>query len=80
MQQSHPSESPLFLQTISTGQRPVEKSVALLAGKVLHLATLVAAISTRSSAHEAAREFLTFLARPSFRAKFAEGGLDFRQE
>ena len=39
---------------------------------------LVAAISTRSTVVEAAREFLMFLVRPSSRAKFVEGGLEFR--
>jgi len=46
--------------------------------EVQNVTTLVAAISTRSSAVEAAMEFLTFLVRPSSRAKFAEGGLEFR--
>lgn len=45
---------------------------------VQNVTTLVAAVSTRSSAVEAAMEFLTFLVRPSSRAKFAEGGLEFR--
>jgi hypothetical protein len=47
---------------------------------VQNVPRLVAAISTRSGAAEAAREFLTFLVRPSFRWKFAEGGLRFRPE
>lgn len=45
---------------------------------IQRVTTLVAAISTRSSAVEAALEFLKFLARPSSRTKFAEGGLEFR--
>jgi molybdate transport system substrate-binding protein len=44
---------------------------------VQNVTTLVAAISTRSSVVEAAKEFLKFLVRPSSRAKFAKGGLDF---
>jgi hypothetical protein len=47
---------------------------------VQNVPTLVAAISTRSGAAETARELLTFLVRPSFRWKFAEGGLEFRPE
>ena len=46
--------------------------------EVQNVTTLVAGISTRSSAIEAAREFLMFLVRPSSRAKFAEGGLESR--
>jgi len=43
-----------------------------------NITTFAAGVSTRSTAAEAARAFVSFLARPSFRAKFAEAGLDFR--
>jgi len=46
--------------------------------EIQNVTKLVAGISTRSSAVEAAKEFLTFLVRPSSRARLAEGGLEFR--
>lgn len=54
------------------------KLVGPLPPDVQNVTTLVAAISTRSSVVEAAKEFLNFLVRPLSRTKFAEGGLDFR--
>ncbi len=36
-------------------------------------------LAARSTAPEAARAWLAFLARPAFRAKFAAGGLDYRE-
>jgi hypothetical protein len=35
-------------------------------------------LATRSGAPEAARAFMAFLARPAFRPKFAEAGLDYK--
>jgi molybdate transport system substrate-binding protein len=48
--------------------------------EVQNVTTFAAAVSARSNAAEAAREFVEFLARPAFRAKFAEAGLDYHQE
>jgi hypothetical protein len=63
-----------FVLVIAAGDEAVHGN------HVQNVPTPVAAISTRSGAAEAAREFLTFLVRPSFRWKFAEGGLEFRPE
>jgi molybdate transport system substrate-binding protein len=40
---------------------------------------LSAGVAARSAVPEAARAFVAFLARPSFRPKFAEEGLDYRE-
>jgi hypothetical protein len=56
------------------------KGVALvgpLPPDVQRITTFAAALSARSNAAEAAAEFLSFLARPSFKAKFAEAGFDY---
>jgi molybdate transport system substrate-binding protein len=42
--------------------------------------TFAAAISGQSSSVEAAKAFLTFLSRPSFKAQFAKAALDYRVE
>ncbi len=41
--------------------------------------TLSACLAARSTVPEAARAFVAFLARPSFKSKFAEAGLDYRE-
>ena len=41
--------------------------------------TLSASVAARSVVPEAARAFVAFLARPSFKSKFAEAGLDYRE-
>ncbi|MBI2371341.1 MAG: substrate-binding domain-containing protein, partial [Deltaproteobacteria bacterium] len=38
-----------------------------------------AGLAARSAAPEAARAFIAFMARPSFKGKFAEAGLDYRE-
>jgi tetratricopeptide (TPR) repeat protein len=45
---------------------------------VQRVTTFAAALSARSNAAEAAIEFLSFLARPSFKARFARAGLDYQ--
>jgi molybdate transport system substrate-binding protein len=47
---------------------------------VQNVTTFAVALFTRANAAEAARAFFTFLTRPAFRTKFADAGLDFRQE
>lgn len=44
-----------------------------------HISTFSACVAARSAVPEAARAFIAFLARPSFRSKFAEAGLDYRE-
>jgi len=39
--------------------------------------TYSAALATRSASPATARAFMAFLARPAFKAKFAEAGLDY---
>ena len=41
--------------------------------------TYSAALSARAAAPEAGRAFIAFVARPSFKAKFAAAGLDYRE-
>ncbi len=41
--------------------------------------TLSAGLAARSAVPEAARAFVAFLAQPSFKSKFAEAGLDYRE-
>ncbi len=41
--------------------------------------TLSAGLAARSAVPEAARAFVAFLAQPSFKSKFAEMGLDYRE-
>jgi molybdate transport system substrate-binding protein len=41
------------------------------------ISTFSACVAARSAVPEAARAFIAFLARPSFRQKFAEAGLDY---
>jgi molybdate transport system substrate-binding protein len=43
------------------------------------ITTLSAGLLARSAVPEAARAFVAFLARPSFKSKFAEEGLDYRK-
>ena len=43
------------------------------------ITTYAAALSTRAAAPEAGRAFIAFVARPSFKAKFAAAGLDYRE-
>jgi hypothetical protein len=38
-----------------------------------------AALSARAAAPETGRAFIAFVARPSFKAKFAAAGLDYRE-
>ena len=42
------------------------------------ITTYAAALSARAAAPEAGRAFIAFVARPSFKAKFAAAGLDYR--
>jgi ABC-type molybdate transport system substrate-binding protein len=44
-----------------------------------YVSTFVAALASRPSVAEAARGFLEFLVRPSFRAKFVEAGMDYQE-
>lgn len=58
------------------------KGVALvgpLPRELQKVTTYSAGLLTRSTTPEAARAFIAFLARPAFRAKFAEAGLDYRE-
>ena len=43
------------------------------------ITTYSAAVATRASSPEVARAFVAFLARPSFKAKLAAAGLDYRE-
>lgn len=43
------------------------------------ITTYSAGLAAQSAVPEAARAFIAFLARPAFKSKFAEAGLDFRQ-
>ncbi len=43
------------------------------------ITTYSAGLAARSAAPEAARAFIAFMARPAFKAKFAEAGLDYRE-
>ncbi len=43
------------------------------------ITTYSAGLTARSAAPEAARAFIAFVARPAFKAKFAEAGLDYRE-
>jgi molybdate transport system substrate-binding protein len=43
------------------------------------ITTYAAALSARAAAPEAGRTFIAFMARPSFKAKFAAAGLDYRE-
>ena len=43
------------------------------------ITTYSAGLVARSATPEAARAFIAFLARPAFKAKFAEAGLDYRE-
>lgn len=43
------------------------------------ITTYSAGLTTRATAPEAARAFIAFVARPAFKAKFAEAGLDYRE-
>jgi molybdate transport system substrate-binding protein len=45
-----------------------------------NVTTFAAARTKQSGVAKAASAFITFITRPSLRAKFAEGGLDFREE
>jgi molybdate transport system substrate-binding protein len=45
-----------------------------------NVTTFAVARMKQSGATEAARAFVTFITRPSLRAKFAEGGLDFHED
>ena len=59
------------------------KGVALLGPlprQLQRVTTFAVALSPRASAHEAARDFLAFVTHPSFKASFAEAGLDYSQD
>lgn len=53
--------------------------VGPLPKKLQKIMTLSAGVATRSVVPEAARALIAFLARPSFKSKFAEAGLDYRE-
>ena len=60
----------------------VAKGVALvgpLPRDLQYVSTFVAALVSRSGAANVARGFLEFLVRPSFKAKFADAGMDYQE-
>ena len=43
------------------------------------ITTYSAGLATRSAVADAARAFVAFLSQPSFKTRFAEAGLDYRE-
>jgi molybdate transport system substrate-binding protein len=53
--------------------------VGPLPGDLQKVTVYSAGVAPRSAAPETARAFIAFVTRPAFKAKFADGGLDYRQ-